>query len=173
MREYQYETSPRKLEPEYNIQNKKKTVKKSKQEPKTKAKVLTKAEKRKKALEDARNKVFLFINLLVICSVLFLVIYRDSLISQTFSQIQTLKNSVTDIQKENDQIEISIQNSLNLSSVEQSAKELLGMQKLTSKQTVYLNLPKKDFVEPSSEEIIIEENNGIFTKIIEFISNMF
>ena len=33
------------------------------------------------------------------------------------------------------------------------------MQKLSSKQTVYINLPKKDYVEQRTEEVIIEEED--------------
>ena len=38
-----------------------------------------------------------------------------------------------------------------------TAKELLGMQRLTNKQTVYISIPKKDYVEHRAEEVIIEE----------------
>ena len=31
------------------------------------------------------------------------------------------------------------------------------MRKLTNKQTVYINLPKKDYVESPSEKVVIEE----------------
>ena len=33
------------------------------------------------------------------------------------------------------------------------------MKKLTNKQTIYITLPKKDYVESPSEKVIIEENN--------------
>ena len=47
------------------------------------------------------------------------------------------------------------------------------MQKLTSKQTIYLNLPKKDYVEPSSEVIVLEESQGIWKTITNFFKNIF
>ena len=70
---------------------------------------------------------------------------------------QALEKQISQIKKENEQLEVSIQNSLNLSQIETLAKEKLGMQKLTSKQTIYIDLPKKDYVESGSEEVKIEE----------------
>lgn len=166
-RAYQYETSPRKLEPEYRPVRKKVAKKQSS----NKKIVSSKSKKNNKNATKAR--FLLTIHLFLILAILLLIIVRNSLISQSFSQIQTLKNQVTELQKENDQLEISIQNSMNINNVEQSAKDLLGMQKLTSKQTVYLNLPKKDYVEPSTEEVIIEENVSSLDKIMNFISKIF
>ena len=40
------------------------------------------------------------------------------------------------------------------------------MQKLDSSQKVYVNLDKKDYVEPASEEIVIEEDTNWFEKIL-------
>jgi len=43
------------------------------------------------------------------------------------------------------------------------------MQKLTNKQTVYISLPKKDYVEAATEEVIIEEETNWFENIINKI----
>ena len=40
------------------------------------------------------------------------------------------------------------------------------MQKLDSKQTVYITLPKKDYVESASEKVVIEEEKNWFEKIL-------
>ena len=44
------------------------------------------------------------------------------------------------------------------------------MQKLENKQTIYINLPKQDYVEPASEEIVKEDNSSWIEKILKFIS---
>ena len=62
---------------------------------------------------------------------------------------------------------------MNSNNIEKAAKELLGMQKLTNKQTVYINLPKKDYVERGAEEVKMGENKGFFGNIIEKICNIF
>ena len=77
------------------------------------------------------------------------------------------------LQKENDQLEIGIQNSLNLNNIEQAAKEMLGMQKLTNKQIVYINLSKEDYVLPTTETVIMEDNTSVFTKVKNFIRDVF
>ena len=51
------------------------------------------------------------------------------------------------------------------------AKEELGMVKLTSKQTVYISLPKKDYVESASEKVVIEEQKSWFSELIDKILN--
>ena len=84
-----------------------------------------------------------------------------------------MKKEVASIEKENSQLEINIQNSINLNNLENAAKETLGMQKLSSKQTVYISLPKQDYIEPSSEEVIIEESKGLFESVKDKILNIF
>lgn len=175
-RDYQYETSPRKLEPEYEPRKKKisKSTGKKKNTNKKQTKKQNKEQiKKQKAKEIRKTRFLVTINCLLILTALFAVIWRNSLITQTFAQIQILKSDISELQKENDQLEISIQNNLNLSNIEQEAKEKLGMQKLTSKQTIYLNLPKKDYVEPSSEEIVLEENAGIWKTITNIFDKIF
>jgi len=51
------------------------------------------------------------------------------------------------------------------------AKEKLGMQKLTNRQTVYINLPKKDYVEPASEKIVKNNNENWFQKLTNKLFN--
>lgn len=172
-RDYQYETSPRKLEPEYEPRKKKASKATSKKKNSNNKKQNSKQVQKQKAKEIRKAKVLVALNCLMILAALFAIIWRNSLITQTFAQIQILKSDISELQKENDQLEISIQNNLNLSSIEQEAKEKLGMQKLTSKQTIYLNLPKKDYVEPSSEVIVMEENKGIWKTITNFFDKLF
>lgn len=169
---YEYETSPRKYE-EYDKPKKKKRKNTSK--TKTSKSKTSKAIQEKKAQrrEKAKFRFMIFVNVIMILAIMFTIIYRNALISQTFSEKEALKAQISELQKENDQLEISIQNNLNLSSIEQTAKDLLGMQKLTSKQTIYLTLPKKDYVEPSTEEVVIEEDIGIMQRIMNFIKGIF
>ncbi len=161
MASYQYETSPRKIKPIYR------TTKK----PKTTTKVATKKQNKKTISNGLKVKIVF--NAIFIFAILFGLIYQNAQVSQIFSQIQGLKSQATEIQKENSQIEISIQNELNLSNIEETAKNMLGMQKLTSAQTRYVNLSKRDYVEPSTEEVIIEENTNIVTKVFKKVISMF
>jgi len=174
--DYQYDTNPRKIKPEYERNTKKKstmkkkpTAKKPKKDLKKKSKNVVKTDA--KSLHRARLQIGLKSFALV--GILFIILFRNSQINESFAKIQALKAEKTAIQKTNDQLEINIQNSLNLNNVEQAAKELLGMQKLTNKQTRYISLPKKDYVETKAEEVIIEEKEGIGEKLIEKIGDLF
>ena len=166
---YQYDTSPRKLKPAYE----KKLVKKKKPAKKQKTEVKPKVDHKKQTKIDIKPKVYLAIKAFLMFAILFLIILKNSQMNEAFATIQNLKADITTLQKENDQLEVSIQNSINLNNIEQAAKEKLGMQKRTNKQTIYINLSKKDYVEPKSEKIIWEEETSFWTNLWEKMKNIF
>ena len=161
---YQYETSPRKLRPEYEPQKnpyikkkssvlkKKKSVQKTKVKPQSKAQIKTVAK------------------ILLVFSILLAFSYRNSLINESFTRKEELQARLGVTQKENEQLKVNIENSLNLANIEKIAKEKLGMQKLDNTQKVYVNLPKKDYVEPAVEEVIIEKEESLIEKIINIFT---
>lgn len=163
---YQYETSPRKLKPEYEpqrnsySQKRNSTLKQKEQEHNPKEK------------RQLKPKVKVVLYVLIGFGILFTISYRNSLITESFSQKEDMKKELSVIQKENAQLKINIQNSLNLSNVEKSATTMLGMKKLDDSQKIYVNLPKKDYVEPASEQIIVTEDKGWFQKIIDTIADL-
>lgn len=157
---YQYETSPRKLEPDVKRKNKKANIKPLDNLPRQEVKVSR--EQRKRQMKLTLWVIGIFMLLLTIS-------YRNSQINEKFNKVQTLKRELSAIQKENEQLKVSIENSLNLNNIEKVAKEKLGMQKLTSKQTVYITLPKKDYVESASEEVVIEKEKNWFEQLLEQI----
>lgn len=150
MARYQYETSPRKIDTRRknatSNNNKRKKLEVIKNEPKKNAGI-SKKEKSKR-----RSQVC---TVLVIFSLLVMISYRNSLITEEFKLIQNLKKDLASIEKENKQIEIGIEGSLNLNKIEKIASEQLGMQKQTVEQTIYTELPKEDYVEAS----IVEEDD--------------
>ena len=161
---YQYETSPKKIQPDKSkrAQKNKKTLKVLDDVPREKVHVSS--SQKKKKINVTMTVIGLFILLLTIS-------YRNSQINEKFNEVQVLKKELSAVQKENEQLKVSIENSLNLNTIEKLAKEKLGMQKLTKKQTIYISLPKKDYVEPANEEKIItqEYNKNWFEKIIGII----
>lgn len=166
---YQYETSPRKLEPEYapkknNYKGKKSTAKKSE----TKEKKIN-----KKKLQQERKKHRQIITYVVLgFAVLFAISYRNAQIDENFEKVQDYKKELASIEKENSQLELAIESSLNLSNIEQQAKELLGMQKLTNQQIVYVNLEKDDHIESAAESVNIEKET-FMDKMINTVKNLF
>jgi len=166
---YEYETSPRKLAPDYTPPAKTKEPKKNAvQKPKATPKA------KKKSIATTTKQKFMMITYIIIgFLILFAISYRNSQIDENFAKVQSLKQELSEIEKENAQLAISIENGLNLTVIEQQAKELLGMQKLTSRQTVYVSLPKKDYIETASEEVIIEEKTSILENIVDTFMSIF
>lgn len=163
---YQYGTTPRKLDPDYTKTTKRtqkrKQLKIVEELPRQQIKVSK--EQRKRQLKMTITVAGLFLLLLTISC-------RNSQIDKQFNQIQEQKKQLAALQKENEQLKVSIENSLNLNNVEKVAKEELGMQKLSSKQTVYITLPKKDYVESASEKVLIEEEKSWWEKLTDKIFN--
>ncbi len=163
---YQYGTSPRKLEPDYTRKTsqrpKRKPLKVVKELPRQQIQISK--EQRKKQMKTTVTVVGLFLLLLTISC-------RNSQIDRQFDQIQDQKKQLAALQKENEQLKVSIENSVNISNIEKVAKEELGMQKLSGKQTVYVTLPKKDYVESASEKVVIEKNKTWWEKVADKILN--
>lgn len=160
---YQYETSPRKLEPEYR------PIKRNTSKPAAPQKKPVS----KTVITRKRDRAKLVVALTVVFASIFAISYRNSQIDESFTKNEELKQAYLAIEKENEQINVDIENSLNLANVEQEAKELLGMQKLSNKQTMYVNLPKKDYIQPATETVIIEKQENIIEKIINKIKDIF
>ena len=162
--EYQYDTNPRKIKPEYEKKKKmpSKSARKQAAKKRVNANKSKKEELKAKKILATKTKFSIFVKCALLFAIVFLILFRNSQINESFTNIQKLKSEISAIQKENDQIEINIQNSMNTNNLEQNAKVLLGMQKLTNKQIVYINIPKKDYVEYKVEEIIIEEEKSFF-----------
>lgn len=161
---YEYTTSPRKIDPNYQKrkQPKRKPLKVVEDLPRQDVKISK--EQKKKQTKLTLTVIAIFILLLTIS-------YRNSQINEKFTEVQTLKKELSSLQKENEQLKVSIENSVNINTIEKLAKEKLGMQKLTNKQTVYVSLPKKDYVESASEEVIIDEAKNWFEQFVDKIFN--
>lgn len=146
---YNYGTSPRKLEPEYTPNRRTKTNKPKTNKVPNNSKEKNKEKEQKRIQEENRKKqqrkVMIYIGIGFI--ILFAISYRNSQIDEQFSKIQSAQNELAIIQKENEQLKVNIENGSNLNNLEQSAKELLGMQKLSNRQSVYVSLPKVDYIQ--------------------------
>ena len=162
---YQYETSPRKLEPDYE------PIK----EPYSKKKSSTVSKKVEKpqAKRQLRSHFKAMVYVLLIFASLFVISYRNSLINESFNKGETLKANLAAIQKENEQLKVNLENSYNLNNIEELAKTKLGMQKLDNSQKVYVSLDKQDYVEQASEEVVMEDNQNWFEKLLNTLLGKF
>lgn len=162
---YQYETSPRKLQPEYRPE-KKRYPKKS-----TAKKQDANKQNQKQEVKSFDKKIIFYI--IAVFIVLFAVSYRNAFIAQTYSQIKDLKSELAQVEKENKQLEINIESQTNFGAIEEKAKNELGLDKLKDSQIVYVSLDKQDYVESSEQEVKLEEDSNWFESIIRKIKNIF
>lgn len=161
---YQYGTSPRKIQPE------RKTTTKT---AKSKIHVVNDVQRQEIKVSPEQRKKQIKVTLFIVAAFLTLltISYRNSKINEEFAQVQDLKRELTAVQKENEQLKVSIENGQNSNNIEKEAKEKLGMQKLTNKQTVYVSLPKTDYVEAPAETVVIEEETSWFQQLVNNIFN--
>lgn len=140
---------------------------------KTKA-IKSKMYQDKVKIQEAKTARTNFAILMVIAlGCILLLMYRNVKIRESFAGVQALSKQVTIIEKENGQIAVNIQNNLNLNNIESIATSSLGMQKLSSKQTVYINLDTKDYTEISQRSIIKEHKPSFFEKVINRVVDFF
>lgn len=142
-RYYQYDTNPRKLKPEYE------PVKRTYPKKSTAKRV----SRREEAIKTKKMHRKVVMCIAICFAALFIISYRYSLIDDTYAVLKNKKSDLAVLEKETAQLEANIESSLNLTKIEEEAKDLLGMQKLSAEQKVYVALPKTDHVETSSEEI--------------------
>ena len=153
---YQYETSPKKLQPEYV------PTKKAKKKTNVKPQNTKKPSKQQKNKYNYKPVVYIGLAFVM----LFTISYRYSLINEEYN-LGILRYYIN-----HDQLKVSIENSLNLSSIEKAAQDKLGMQKLDNNNKIYLDLQKKDYVEPASEEVILNDNSSWFEKLIKKLTQI-
>ena len=165
---YQYETSPRKIEPEYEPVRKKSTNKKrniSTQKRTVKTKYQLQREKKKVERKNHAKQILIVLSLF---GMLLAVSYREIHIMEMFNNKKDMENQLALIEKENGQIEKDIkaeESKLDWNIIRQKAKDELGM-KEANKITV--ELERTDNVE-KEEKLIKEDNTSLLEKIVEKI----
>ncbi len=157
--DFEFGTTPKKLEPDYDSRK----IKKSKEEIKRQIKINERQKKEALKLEKKKHNKNVAL-VAAIFLILLTISYRSSLINERFNDIQSSKEKLASIQKTNGQLEVSIESSLNLSNVKNAAKEKLGMQDLDNSQKVYVTLDKKDYVEGAAESVSIDDEDTNDTK---------
>lgn len=156
---YQYETSPRKIRPEYEPV---KTVYPKKSSARN--------ARRKQVVPKKVNQAKIILYVAIGFVTFFVISYRYAMIDKTYSNLKDKKTELGAIEKETAQLEANIESSLKLTTIEQEAKDKLGMQKRSEEQTVRVRLPKMDYVETSSEEIKV--NNASSNWFMEIINKI-
>lgn len=154
---YQYETSPRKLEPEYKRPNvkKKKTVQKKNGQAKKKS---PKAKKKFKLSFETK----FFMNSMLFFAVIFAIIACQALVEQRYKERETLKKEYNDLLSSSNM-------GVDLSDDVRILASEYGMQ---TKSATLIDLGTSDYIESSEDEVEIE-NKGFFESIINWFKEIF
>ena len=123
---------------------------------------------RRKKLQQADFKRFIQVltPIIIIMGLLLMLGYRNAIINTKLSEKEKLKSELSAINKQNAQLQVAIESSMNINQIEQLAKEKLGMQKLSNDQKVYVVLHKQDYTESSKKQVIIS-NKSWWEKLID------
>ncbi len=163
---YNYDTSPRKIEPTFEDTS----VKETKQ-VKNENKIRAKKQQQSKAKQTKKNLTNIFY-LFTGFAILLTISYRYAVINSSFTEKESLKGELAELQKSNQQLKVSIEQGTNINNIEQEAKEKLGMQKLDNNQKVYINLDKSDYVESSIDIQSEDELETWWSKLLKDIFNI-
>lgn len=160
---YQYETSPRKLEPEYrkrNVKKKESISKKSNQPIKksknTKKKTKTKAKKKFKLSFETK----FFINSMLFFSVIFAIIACQALVEQRYKEKESLKKEYNEM----------LANSKLDSNLNDDVRMLVSEYGMQTKSATLIDLGTSDYIESATNKVKVE-NENILKKIVNWIKN--
>lgn len=120
-----------------------------------------------KAKAQTKRSAINIVEILVGFSILLGISYRYALINSTFNEKEKLKTELASVQKQNEQLRVNIEQAMNINTIEQEAKEKLGMQKLENSQKVYVSLDKQDYIEPSVNIIDDEKETTWWSKLLK------
>lgn len=150
---YQYETSPRKLEPEYKPANtkKKKTV-----QPK---KVSNKKQPKKKQKKKMSFETKFFIHSMLAFSIIFAIIAGEALVKQRYKEKEGLKQEYNELLA-----------SMNIAgSMSDDVRALASQYGMQTKSATLIDLGTSDYIESAENQAQAEEVSWL-EKILNFLN---
>lgn len=160
---YQYETSPRKLEPDYErtkVKKKKPVQKKTNPQKKKQNNKNVKAKQKKKFEMSLETKFFL--NSMMFFAVIFAMIACQALVEQRYKEKETLKKEYNELLTKS-----------NLSNaISDDTRILASEYGMQTKSATLINLETTDYIESSADRVEMEEE-GFFDRIVNWMKDMF
>lgn len=101
--------------------------------------------KRQQKLKTARRKLALY--MVVFFVAMFAILFRYVRIYDLHSDVASQTQRLETIRMENEQTRLSIENMTDKTKIQEYAETQLGLQKITSTQTVYLNPTKENYMQ--------------------------
>ena len=155
---YQYETSPRKLEPEYNKPKKKKPVSKKAVKKNTKKSVQNKPKQKYKLSFEVK----FFINSMLFFALIFAMIACQALVDQRYKEKEGLKQEYA---------KLVAQSNMALGGNE-DVRVVASEYGMQTKSATLIDLGTSDYIEYSAAEVE-PEKISFFEEIINYIKDMF
>ncbi len=129
-----------------------------------------------KAVKKSRKK--LIVSILAILSMGFLVIYGQVRNYELQMLIDDTNSQIAEVQDQKSRAILELEQSRNLTQIEQTATEELGMSKATRDQITYFNPEKSDTVvrsmdNSSAVDKVVEQSSSFFDGLLEKIRNIF
>lgn len=100
--------------------------------------------KRQQKLKIARRKLALYMTIFFVA--MFAILFRYVRIYDLHSDINAQTHKLETIRMENEQTKLTIENMTDKTKIQEYAETELGLQKITSAQTVYLNPTKENYM---------------------------
>lgn len=147
---YQYETSPRKLEPEYP------KVKRPKKKPLAKKKKKVKAKKKRKMSFEAK----FFVNSMLFFAIIFAMIFCQALVNQKYKEKEKLKQEYSQL----------VTNSMVANSKNDDTRRIASDYGMQTKSATLIDLGTTDYIESSTDQVEIKES--FWDKIINWLKNI-
>lgn len=134
-------------------------------------KVDKKAELEKKKAQRVKmkkRKMALYLSIFLIA--MFIIILRNVAINDLHSDITTQTTKLEDLRVENEQMRLTIENMTDKTKIQEYAETQLGLKKITSAQTVYLNPAKGSYMQNiAGNDSETSGIKGFFAGFLEYL----
>ncbi len=148
---YQYETSPRKLEPDYP-----KAKKPAKKKIVAKKKKKVKATKKRKISFEAK----FFMNSMLFFAIIFAMIACQALVEQKYKEKERLKQEYSQL----------VTNSMVANSKNDDTRRIASDYGMQTKSATLIDLGTTDYIESSADSV--ETNESFWDKIVNWLKNI-
>lgn len=148
---YQYETSPRKIQPDYP-----KAKKPPKKKPVAKKKKKVKAKKKRKMSFEAK----FFVNSMLFFAIIFAMIFCQALVNQKYKEKEKLKQEYSQL----------MTNSMVANSKNDDTRRIASEYGMQTKSATLIDLGTTDYIESSADSV--ETNESFWDKIVNWLKNI-
>lgn len=148
---YQYETSPRKIEPDYR-----RVQKPPKKKPVAKKKKKVKVKKKRKMSFEAK----FFVNSMLFFAIIFAMIACQALVEQKYKEKERLKQEYSQL----------VTNSMVANSKNDDTRRIVSDYGMQTKSATLIDLGTTDYIESSADSV--ETNESFWDKIVNWLKNI-